>query len=530
MWGSIVAALAARQPYVELRKPGGGPPEKTVLLDYRAQWPLAACRTAFLQTGHWFLGACMVLSILLSFVIAPSAAFLFVATTATSQSVVPLRYTSRFNYSAIRGPVRVGMPSAQTALEWGAATISLGAPPLPWTNGTHAFSPFALAGNPPQPDNSTHNPNGSPPKPVSIAVDSTAHFFRPDCVALREGVDYHATVLPGSIPGINTAVLSVSGRDRGCSFSQVLVFNLQQPLFTPFRPLAAGTFQRLGCEDEAGKHSNGTIVGLVAARYTGDRIADHRMAEVSVVSCRPRYWAVPGVLSATLASPPSDDTTSPLATITGFRGVWSRAEEYTGGDHVYVENAFVEPLAFDPSLPIQVPTQNLARYVFELASSSSSRLDAADLATSMASLLERAYAAVAAAILTTRLQVPKTHVGFVAVSEVRITVREPVAWLVVSALLSIAALLTYILGVERHKPAALFEEPAGLLSIAGIAQRSAHLTGEIEAIDADPRFRGTFRKDAMASNEFMATNWLFDQSAGHIVNTTGRGLKTARGA
>lgn len=242
------------------------------------------------------------------------------------------------------------------------------------------------------------------------------------------------------------------------------------------------------------------------------------------------------MLNALLARPPSD---TPLAAITGFHGVWSRAEEYTEGDHVYVESAFIEPLAFDPSLPIQVPTQNLARYVIELASSSSSsssshkvtdrRLDAAALASSMAELLERAYAAVAAVILTTTLDVPKSHVGYVAVSEVRITVREPVAWLVVSALLSVAALLAYVLGVERQKPAALFEEPVGLLSIAGVAQRSAHLTGEIEAIGADPRFRGTFRKDAMASKEFMATNWRFDQAAGHIVNTTGRGLKTARG-
>lgn len=38
MWGGIATSLASRQPYVELRKPGGGPPEKTVLLDYRAQW------------------------------------------------------------------------------------------------------------------------------------------------------------------------------------------------------------------------------------------------------------------------------------------------------------------------------------------------------------------------------------------------------------------------------------------------------------------------------------------------------------
>ncbi|KAK4448705.1 hypothetical protein QBC34DRAFT_495091 [Podospora aff. communis PSN243] len=542
MWGLVVASLALRAPYVELRKPGGGPPSKTVLLDYRAQWSLGACRTAW-QTGHWFLCACMALSIVLSFVVAPSAAFLFVATTATSSSVVPLRYTSRFNYSAIRGPVPLHAPSAQTALEWGAATMSLGAPPLHWTNGTHAFSPFVFAGSAndlPWPDNSTQNPNSGPPKPVPIVVDSTAHFFRPDCIALRQGVDYHAVVRPGGVPGLNTALLSISGRDRGCSFGDELIFNLREPLFTPFRPLAAKTFQRVGCE--AGNHNNGSIVGLVAARYTGDRIADHRVSDVSVVSCKPRYWAVPGVLNATLAQPPSD---SPLAAITGFHGDWSRAEEYTEGDHIYIESAFVEPLAFDPSLPIQVPTQSLARHVVELAWSSSSsssssslssrnvidrRLNATELALSMGELLERAYAAVAASILTTTLQAAKSHVGYVAVSEVRIAVREPVAWLVVSTLLITAALLAYVLGVERHKPAALFEEPVGLLSVAGIAQRSAHLTGEIEAIGADPRFRGTFREDAMASNEFMATNWRFDQVAGHIVNTTGRGLKTARGA
>lgn len=75
-------------------------------------------------------------------------------------------------------------------------------------------------------------------------------------MALREGVDYHAVVLPGEIPGIYTAVLSVSGRDRGCSFGDVLTFNLQEPFFTRFRPLAAKTFQRIGCE--AGNHSNGS--------------------------------------------------------------------------------------------------------------------------------------------------------------------------------------------------------------------------------------------------------------------------------
>ena len=526
MWGGVIASLAARQPYVELRKPNGGPPEKTILLDYRAEWPLAACRTAFC-TGHWFLGACMAMSFLLSFVAAPSAAFLFAATTATSQFPVPLRYTSQLNYTAIRGPL--GTPSAQTALEWGAATVSLKAPPLPWTNGTHAYSPFELSRDLQWPDEDT-SPTGNP-GPISIAVDSTAHFFQPHCLALREGVDYQAELLPVDIPGLDSVMLSITGSDRGCTFSDVLIFNLREPLFTAFRPVAAKTFQRLGCEMM--NNNNASLVGIVAGRYTGDRIADHRVSDISVVSCMPRYWSVPGVLNATLARPPSQ---MPLAAITAFYGNWSRAVEYTQGEHMYVESAFVEPLAFDPSLPMQVPTNNFVRYVFELAALSSSRnstngrLDVAVLALSMADLLERAYAAVAAAILTTPLDVPGHHIGYATASEVRITVRERVAWVMVPLFLCAAVLLSYILGVERHRPAALFEEPVGLLGIAGIAQRSAHLTGEIAAIGRDSRFRGKFREDAMASEAFMATNWRFDEQAGHIVNTTGTGLQTAHGS
>lgn len=535
MWDGIVAAIAERQPYVELMKEGGAPPEKTLLLDYRAEWQIIAPYKAF-KTGHWFLGLCMVMSVVLNFGVVPSIAFLFTTEESAYRYPVPLTFESVIDYSAIRHPPPSG-PSGGMALEWAAATGLMNAPPLSWTNGTSAFPTFALTNDLPTPDNRD---------PVPITVNSTAYLVRPNCIPLRENVEYSSTLVAPQIPGLSTAVLLVRGTDRNCSFNSDLLFNLK-PQSKEFKPMAAKIFQRISCQQTADPNNlNGTRLTLVSGKYTGDRDKGHHsVSNVSVVSCNPTYWAVPGILNLTLVANPSNITTTNsqsidntkdrlVARITSFEGDWSRAVRHLDGEHLAIEGMLLLELAFDPSLNIQVPTNSLARFAFEIAARSRDNQSGHDeapqpsaLAKSMGDLFERAYTVIAATILTTPL--PRTthnetgndrdQVGYASISETRIVVQQGVSYFVISMLSIVAGLLMAILLHERHKRSALFEEPIGLLGVAGITQRSEHLKIEINKLNDSSGFCGKFREDALEDEKFMATNWRYDLTERHIYET-----------
>ncbi|KAK0712129.1 hypothetical protein B0H67DRAFT_587086 [Lasiosphaeris hirsuta] len=513
LWEGVVAAVAERQPYVELMRQGGGAPEKTVLLDYRAEWSITVPFKA-MRMGHYFLGLCMAMSVVSSFGLVPATAFLFTTQTSSPVYTVPLRSVSELNYSAIHQPAP-GVPSGQKALDWAAATSLMSAPPMAWTNGTNAYSAFELARDLPTSETADQTP---------ISVESTAYFLQPNCVVLREGVDFTSTLQRAAIPGLNGVHLSARGSDRGCGFDYTLLFDLRESFFTKFQPMAAKTFQTINCKSR----STESRVALIAGRYVGDRIDDHSVSNVSLVSCNPRYWALPGVLNATVAL--SSSGAVPPTSIDGFSGDWSRAVEYTQGDHLYIEASFLDPLAFDPTLPIQVPTNELARHVFELAlqSNTDAPLDPVALTKSMSALLERAYTAMAATMLSVPMAHPTSQLGFVTVSETRVVVVQGVAYFVMVVLGLTALLLIWITLSVRHESAALFEEPVGLISIAGIAQRSADLTREVGTLNAGSGFRGEFREAALSSAAFKSTMWAYDQTEKHIYDSNKSGLRTAR--
>ncbi|KAM7183981.1 hypothetical protein V8F33_013252 [Rhypophila sp. PSN 637] len=528
-WDGVIAAIAERQPYVELMKVDGSPPEKTLLLDYRADWQVVAIYKAF-KLGHWFLGLCMSMSIVLSLGVVPSIAFLFSTDAASHRYPVPFSYTSAIEYSAIRRPERRG-PSSGTALEWAVVTSHglLNAPSLPWTNGTSAYPTFSLKNDLPKPDSQ---------EPIFITVDSTAYVVQPNCVTLQQDIDYKAVLVALPVPGISTVSLLIRGNDRNCSFQSDLLFNLR-PLSKDFRPLAAKMYQTVGCQQTTNpKNKNGTRLTLALAKYTGDRDKGvHQVSNITVVSCRPEYWAVPGTLNVTMdtsyqnrTNEDKDNHNVPLATVAGFNGNWSRAVKHTDKDHIFIERLLLGEMAYDPALDIQVPTHSLARFAFELAilSDTNRRKDddppsPSALTRSLDNLLQRSYAAMAATMLTTPLP-PATNdrdqIGYASISETRIVVQQGVAYFVISMLFIVAVLLSVIILHERHKPSALFEEPIGLFGVAAITQRSTHLKEEITRLTDDTRCRGRYREKALKDTKFMGTHWAFNSYKGYIRETS----------
>ena len=495
MWEGIVEAVAARQPFVELVR--GARSEKTVLLDYQAENKLQAVYTA-LKLGHFLLAACMAASILVSFGAVPMTAFLFTTHKASLESRVAIAFTSELNHSLIMGKFPYG-PSVRTSLDWSAASALIKAPPLPWTSGNISYGKFDLL------------PSETAVAPDDVlVVNTTAYFARANCIALAEGADFAAKLLVQPVNGLNSVVVRISGSDRGCAImDEDLLFDLNVPKLDVFKPISAATSMRFPCLDDG---LSSRII-LLAGKYMGDLVDHHSVSNLTVVSCKPTYWTVPGRLNTTI---PNDG--SPR--ILDFAGDWPRATEIPGAEHAYFEAALLDPVYMEPGMKIRI-TNDFSRFVFDIAYSSrpESPLQPDLIANVTAGMLERCYAGLAATVLSQSLESPVNTMAVAFRQETRLVVVEPVAYFILSCLTVVAALAVAVMLISAVQRSALFEEPIGVLSVAGIAQRSAHLTADIAELNAERRFAGRLRERALKFPRFMQANWKYNEDEMHIFDT-----------
>ncbi|KAK0743845.1 hypothetical protein B0T18DRAFT_431044 [Schizothecium vesticola] len=495
MWEGIVEAVAARQPFVELVR--GARSEKTVLLDYKAENKVKAVYTA-LRLGHFLLAACMAASLLLSFGVVPMTAFLFTTQKSSLESRVAIAFTSELNHSLIISNFPYG-PSIRTSLDWSAASLLMKAPPLPWTSGNVSYVKFNLL-----PSKTAVAADGV------LLVNSTAYFARANCVALAEGADFTAKLLVQPVDGLDSVVVTVTGSDRGCDITgEDLLFDLHVPKLDHFKPISATTSTRFPCLDDG---LSSRIIFL-AGRYTGDRVSNHRVSNLTVVSCKPAYWAVPGRLNTTVLTdaPPR---------ILGFAGDWPRATQIPGAEHAFFEAALLDPVYMEPGMKIRI-TNDFSRFVFDIASTTQPEfpLQPDLMANATAGMLERCYAGLAATVLSQPLEGPATTTAVAVTQQTRLVVVEPVAYFVLGCLTVVAFLAVAVWLVAAAQASALFEEPVGVLSVAGLAQRSAHLTADITELQAERRFAGRLRERALRFPRFMRANWKYSEEERHIFDT-----------
>jgi len=510
MWEGIVDAVAERQPFVELWH--GARSDKTVLLDYRAENKVKAVRTA-LRLGHHLLAVCMTMSLVLSFGVVPMTAFLFISQTPSLQYSTAVTITSELNHSLIIAKFPHG-PSVRTALDWSAASVLMRAPPLPWTRGPElpmAFPRFSL-------------PSSETAVGGTLLLNTTAYIARGSCVALEEGSDFATKLLTQPFNGLNSVAIRINGSDRGCAIDTELLFNLAVPPDgDEFKAIAATSSLRFLCFDH--KDIFSTRIIFLAAKYTGDRIDNHTFSNLTAISCRPTYFLVPGTLNTTITT-----TTHLTPQINSFTPSWSLATQIPGGEHALFEEALLAPIYMEPGMKTRI-TNDFSRFVFDLAFHyhPDSPLGQPDQVASITSgMLERCYASLAATVLSQDLKTPHPTPAISITKTTRLVIVEPLAYIILLCLTLVACLTVAIMRIAAAQPSALFEEPIGVLSIAGIAQRSAHLTADITQISGERGFAGQFGERAREFPRFKDANWKYDSVERHIFDTrrAGAGLLT----
>ena len=509
MWEGIVDAVAERQPFVELVH--GASSAKTVLLDYRAGNKATSVWKA-LRLGHYLLALYMGTSLLLTFGAVPMTAFLFTSQTPDLQFPTPLIVTSEINHSLVFKDFPYG-PPVRMPLNWAAASVTMGAPPLPWTSGNISFAKFSLL-----PSETTPLGNGA------LLLNITAYLATAGCVALEQGSDFAWTVIGDHVPGLDTVQIRMNGIDRNCSISSDLIFVLRGQ--DAFKEISATTTQIRSCFDDG---SSSRIL-FFAAKYIGDRLDNHNFSNVSVITCRPTYWAVHGTLNTSIT--PADSLYSDAPRINNFTPAWHLARQIPGTEHMVFEAALLYPFYFEPGLKLRI-TNDFSRFIFDIADFFQPEypLQPSLLANVTAGMLERSYAGLAATVLSQEILDPQPTVGVAVIKHTRLVVVEPVAYSILGCLTLVAILSAAIMLISVTQSSALFEEPAGILSVAGIAQRSAHLTADITELNAQRECAGRLKDAAKRLRRFKEAEWKYDEGERHIFDTrrAGDGLLTVRG-
>jgi hypothetical protein len=498
LWDGLVAAMARRQPYVELRKQKGGSSSKTLLLGYESEQSLVSMRTA-LKNRHFYLLLCMVSSLLLALAV-PCTAFLFTPTSFSAEYAAAARVTSEFNGSAFLLP-SPDLPDIRTPLDAAAAVLMLGAQPWPWTSRSFAFPSFGLE------DATSYIGQQAASQAIPITTNITAYVTLASCRILRGGVDYDAIPFR-FVPDMFS--LHIVGKDRGCEFETVIDFDTTSPGLDS----SITASSTLTCTAEAGW----SRIAVVAGRYIGDVDRVHPVSDLSVISCAPSYWAVPGSLSASVSPMDTDDLgTPPVPVIDSFVANWGDASEAVGIPHMYFEYPLMDAVCRKGSRTV-TSNNEFSRHVFQLASQNISKdkpLDGEALLSATTSIFEMTYALLAVSTLFQPLKPALIQPAIAMVSETRLIVVAPMAYMI-TAVLTLVACLTLGAFFYVKQESALFEEPIGLISVAGIVNRSRELQDAISRLTADEEFVGDFRKTAMRSEDLMKTRWRYSPESMNI--------------
>ncbi|KAH7130834.1 hypothetical protein EDB81DRAFT_660861, partial [Dactylonectria macrodidyma] len=193
-WAWIAGAISDRQPYVELRKRGGCEARTSILLDYRV-FPVFWRWWAAFRKSHGTVGATTLLSVLLSYVVAPFAARLFATHVVMVSETLPVAYNVTFDGNNINAEI-----DWRPVLDTVAATLLYQGNNIPWTDDQHAFRPFAT---------DSRLTTGA-----DMAANTTSYAAYVNCELAQD----YTIVLDPEDSGSGT--VAVTGTDRGCEFKQ----------------------------------------------------------------------------------------------------------------------------------------------------------------------------------------------------------------------------------------------------------------------------------------------------------------------
>ncbi|KAH8668569.1 hypothetical protein BX600DRAFT_510655 [Xylariales sp. PMI_506] len=431
-WDAIVDATAERQPYVELARDRSraANARHTIMLDYRSYPVLYNWAVAF-KNGHYLISFSKLLSLVLSTILVPLTAYLFIVMSIKMPSETTINITSVFNDQLVNAQTEF-----QTPMNIAASILGFGANPLSWSTPEYAFAGFtvddlSLVGN--------------------ITTNATAYSAYLDCEIKSLGSDY-------SIVPPNDGSITIEGSDRGCDMPSI-------PIGTSDNiTLRAVTWSTIQCSAQ----THYSRVGIITANYAES--APYNLGNLTVLSCIPSYWTTSGLLTASKGSGSAPE-------YAGFQPDASSATEFRPFFAAALENTLPTYMSFDPSNTFQ--TDAWGRLIYQLAVRRNAQdpLDSQNVKDSMSDLYQAFYAALASSMLFSAAASSaggqQTAVGATLFQLLpRLVVVVPVAWAMLAFLFLILVCHSCLIYYAERRQSILQEEPVGLLGSAVLLQDS----------------------------------------------------------
>ncbi|KAH8762927.1 hypothetical protein BGZ57DRAFT_768907 [Hyaloscypha finlandica] len=458
-WDCIAAATIDRQPFTELRRPGGAKAGRSILLDYRTSPAPLRWAVAF-KNRHFLVGVVVLLCFLLSLVVTPLSAHLFVLHEAIYTSNTTVLLNTVFNESGINSSTdwkRIFDTVAATRIYQGGA--------IPWTNNEFAFQNFSL---PPTLPTSS----GS----LNLTIDTTAYSAYLDCQSLTG----YQLQLSNTNANNTEGHVSLSATDRGCDVVQEFVVASIQPVY--FK-----TTSEISCS--AATYFSRLV--FTAGTYSQD--SPSLMANLSVISCIPGYAATPGAL--TIAN-----GLSQRPEIVSFKRASPEMTRPTLW-RVFEQNLF-NAVSFNPNT--EWSTTDFGSVVLYYASSlnPSSYLATDNLILSIRTIFTSIYLTAVATEAFQVTQPPETTTAIATSAQSRLYIIPWVAYTIASILIICGACLIWTWHYTNNHPSILMEEPSGMLSYAGILHHSILNTVVADDVCSKDNYDGKFVKRAKERWDF----------------------------
>jgi len=427
LWDSIVSASADRQPFIELLPQRGKKPSNakvTILLDYRSYPTFYNWLMAF-GNRHVILGFSMFLSLVLSIGVNPLSAHLFVAAPSQQTSTVPLSFPTTFNEILDAGT------SLQPMIDLGTACRVYGGIPPPWMTIEYAFEKFDFS------DTEIGTKSGN------VTSETNAYSAYLDCQTFSP-TDSSATYSGDS----NGGTVTFNFNDRGCQVSSFIgVLNTSS--------IYALTWQTDCSGSPYGR------VGMLAANY--DELSPFKLANYSLVSCKPTYWQKSG--SLTVSQQPN--TPPQYISFTPSNSAPIHPELYLTLETTLNRYKFI-----DPSNSIQADAFGFSVLSYAGMQNPSSPIIPYLIMDSMEELFTTLYAGLVTTLQLQQTSPPTTANGEFSTPVTRLYVVTPVAYTIVPILFLILVcnILLFIYAEKHHS--ILYEKPLGILGYAALLNRS----------------------------------------------------------
>ncbi|KPM36208.1 hypothetical protein AK830_g10349 [Neonectria ditissima] len=460
-WAWIAASIAERQPYVELRKDTGAEARKSILLDYRAVASIWRWWGAF-RKSHYTVATTTLLSIFLTYAVAPFAARLFVPEVVMASGPLPVLYNKAYNADGVNATL-----DWRPVLDTVAATLLYQGNRIPWTDGEHAFRPF-----------STKSPlaGGS-----DMAADTTAYSAYLNCELVKV-----YTILSTDGTEDSTKKVKISGSDRGCSFKQDFGVSSTQEIY--FK-----TTVEFGCSAQA-YYSR---LVFTAAKYSSS--AQNSLEDVNIISCAAGYRQVDGTLKVSPASAGQPviqsfdatgepDTTRPK--------LWRVFEEDIFG-----------PVSLNPHTKWSTTDMGSLILYYAQQSQPSDFLASEILIKAISKVFTAIYLNAVAIHGFETLSEPDIAMGTAFIPRTRLFVVPWVSYIILAFLLITLCSVAFLFFHLQDCPSILSEEPKGLLSMAAILDKS-ELSRIVSDVRKEADFDGGIRERGKARPEVRDRKWI----------------------